>query len=316
MGVQAARRALIKADLSPSKIDHLIVATATPEQPIPSTACMIQDEIGATKAAAFDVAAGCTGFIYALTIGNALIGSGDCGNVLVIGAETLSRIVDWTDRSSCVLFADGAGAVVLQATDSGTGLISSVLGADGFGRNYLEVSAGGSRLPASHETVDGKLHYVRMNGREIFRFAVDKICKSVRQVVLKAGLTPKDIALIIPHQANRRIIEASARALKIKEEKFFVNIDRYGNTSSASIPIALSEAVEAGKVKRGDYLVLVGFGAGLTWGAVLLRWGESPTVSALETYWDKLKTSPFFREIRHAKRRLDRVKLGDWFDRP
>lgn len=279
MAVRAGQNALAVADLSPDKLDAVIVTTATPDQLVPSTASVVQDALGASKAAAFDVNAGCTGFIYGLVIGNGLIAAGTHRNVLVIGADTLSRFTDWTDRSTCVLFGDGAGAVLLQPGDAGAGVLSATLGSDGFGRDLLTVPAGGSRLPASRETVEKRQHYIQMNGREVFKFAVNKVVKATIQVVAEAGLRLEDIALVIPHQANLRIIQAAARGLKMPEDKFFVNIDRCGNTSSASIPMALTEAVEAGRLKQGDYLVLVGFGAGLTWGAAVVQWGATATVA-------------------------------------
>jgi len=310
MAVRAARNALAVADLSPRKLDAVIVTTATPDQPVPSTASVVQDALGAAHAAAFDVNAGCTGFIYGVVIANGLIAAGTHRNVLVIGADTLSRFTDWTDRSTCVLFGDGAGAVLLQPSESSAGVLSVTLGSDGFGADLLTVPAGGSRLPASQETVDKGLHYIKMNGSEVFKFAVNKVVKATNHVVAQAGLRPEDIALVIPHQANLRIIQAAARGLKMPEEQFYVNIDRCGNTSSASIPMALTEAIEGRRVKQGDYLVLVGFGAGLTWGAVLLRWGV-PAVVAQPSAWRSLLAEVATRQRRvSALVRLTRRKLG------
>jgi 3-oxoacyl-[acyl-carrier-protein] synthase-3 len=232
----------------------------------------LQDALGAVRAAAFDLSAGCTGFIYALSVASDLISSGAYDNALVIGAETLSRIVDWSDRNTCVLFGDGAGAVVLQANGADGGVLSTVLGSDGSGGNLLYLPAGGSRSPASHRTVSEGMHYLKMKGREVFRFAVRTMSNATRQVVEQAGLTLDDLVLVIPHQANQRIIEASTRSLGLPPEMVFSNLEHYGNTSAASIPIALCEAAEAGRIEQGDVVVCVGFGAGLTWGAASVRW--------------------------------------------
>ena len=309
MAVRAAQNALAVADLSPNKLDAVIVTTATPDQPVPSTASIVQDAIGASKAAAFDVNAGCTGFIYGLVIANGLIAAGTHRNVLVIGADTLSRFTDWSDRSTCVLFGDGAGAVLLQPGDAGTGVLSVTLGSDGFGRDLLTVPAGGSRLPASRETVEKHQHYIQMNGREIFKFAVNKVVKATSQVVAEAGLRLEDVALVIPHQANLRIIQAAARGLKMPEDKFFVNIDHCGNTSSASIPMALTDAVEGGRLKQGDYLVLVGFGAGLTWGAAVVLWGAAPVVAEHPAWKSLLLHAGTPRRRIRALLRLTRRKI-------
>ena len=272
MAVEAARRALEVARLSPAQLDLIIVATVTPDHLFPATACLVQDALGATHAAAFDLSAGCSGFIYALTVAAHLLETGAYQTALVIGAETLSRITDWSDRATCVLFGDGAGAVVLQAGENEGGVLATLLGADGSGGDLLMLPAGGSRWPASHRTVAEGLHYLRMQGREVFRFAVRKMPAATREVLEKAGLSLDEVALLIPHQANRRIIDAAARALGIPEEAVYVNLDRYGNTSAASIPIALCEAAEEGRIRPGDLVVCVGFGAGLTWGAAAVRW--------------------------------------------
>ena len=273
MSIRAARDALRVANANPARLDLIIVATATPDYPFPATACLVQDALGAAKAGAFDLSAGCTGFVYALAVGSQMIISGAYDQVLVIGAETLSRIVNWADRDTCVLFGDGAGAVLLQASAVPGGVLSAVLGADGSGGDLLMLPAGGSRHPASAETVAQGLHYVQMNGREIFRFATRVTAKAARQALAEADVNLEDISLFISHQANGRIIQSAAKSLKLPPEKVFVNLDRYGNTSSASVPIALSEAIEQGRVKRDDHLVMVGFGAGLTWAAVVVKWG-------------------------------------------
>jgi 3-oxoacyl-[acyl-carrier-protein] synthase-3 len=273
MAIRAAQAALRVANANPTRLDLIIVATATPDYPFPATACLVQDALGATRAGAFDLSAGCTSFVYALAVGSQMIISGAYDHVLVIGAETLSRIVNWTDRNTCVLFGDGAGAVLLQASAVPGGVLSAVLGADGSGGDLLMLPAGGSRHPASAETVAQGLHYVQMNGREIFRFATRVTAKATRQALAEADVNLEDISLFISHQANGRIIQSAAKSLKLPPEKVFVNLDRYGNTSSASVPIALCEAIEQDRVKRDDHLVMVGFGAGLTWAAVVVKWG-------------------------------------------
>jgi len=286
MAVQAAREALAVADVDPARLGLIIVATATPDYLFPSTACLVQDALGAERAAAFDLAAGCSGFVYALAVASQIIAAGAYELVLVIGSETLSRIVDWTDRATCVLFGDGAGAVLLQASEQPGGVLSSVLGADGSGGDLLIMPAGGSRQPASAETVAQRLHYARMDGREIYRFATRTMSKAAEQAVQQAGLALEQVDLVVPHQANSRIIETVAKLLKLPEEKVFVNIDRYGNTSAASIPIALCEAVEAGRIKPDNHLVLVSFGAGLTWAAAVVQWGAKIRVAPLP-WWKR-----------------------------
>jgi 3-oxoacyl-[acyl-carrier-protein] synthase-3 len=273
MAISAAQSALRVANANPAMLDLIIVATATPDYIFPATACLVQDALGATRAGAFDLSAGCTGFVYALAVGSQTIISGAYDQVLVIGAETLSRIINWADRDTCVLFGDGAGAVLLQASDVPGGVLSAVLGADGSGGDLLMLPAGGSRHPASVETVAQGLHYIHMNGREIFRFATRVTDKAARQALAEAHVNLKDISLFISHQANGRIIQSAAKSLKLPPEKVFVNLEHYGNTSSASVPIALCEAIEQGRVKRDDHLVMVGFGAGLTWAAVVVKWG-------------------------------------------
>jgi 3-oxoacyl-[acyl-carrier-protein] synthase-3 len=281
--IRAAQQALQVADLSPSKLDLVIVATTSPDYPIPSTAALVQDGIGASRAGAFDLNAACSGFVYSLSVASSLIASGVHENILVVGAETLSRWVDWTDRSTCVLFGDGAGAIVLQATDSPTGLRSCVLGSDGSGVSSLLVPSGGTKSPTTAETLKNRQTFIQMNGREVYRFAVHVMVQATEQALSSAGMSVHDIDLFIPHQANIRIIQSAMKALKIPEEKAYVNVQRYGNTSSASIPIALSEAVEAGRVNAGANLALVGFGAGLSWGAAIVHWGvdATPTPSSL-----------------------------------
>lgn len=273
---EAGEQALEVAGISAEDLDLIIVATITPDYPFPSVASIVQDGLGASRAGAFDLNAACAGFVYGLSVGTHLVASGMNQNILVIGSDTLSRVLDWTDRSTCVLFGDGAGAVVITASDQPAGLQSSVLGSDGSGFDHLIVPAGGSLEPASHDTVDRRQHYLKMNGNEVYRFAVNAMTRSTAQAIEQANLTGEDIDLFIPHQANLRIIRSAAKALNLPAEKVFTNVDRYGNTSSASIPIALCEAVEQGLVQPGYNLAFVGFGAGLTWAASVVRWTAEP----------------------------------------
>jgi len=272
LAVQASLMALEDAGMTPEDVDLVIVASASPDMFFPATACLVQARIGATRAAGFDMEIGCTGFVYALVVGSQLVKSGLYDNVLVVGAETLSRVINWKDRNTCVLFGDGAGAAVLCPVEEGRGIIGSHLGADGSGADLLKLPAGGSRLPASHETVDAGLHYVHMDGKAVFKFAVKSMNSAVQIVLNQCGKTPQDIDLLIPHQANLRIIDSACQYLGIPRDKVMINIDRYGNTSSASVPIALWEAVKGGRVSPGDFLVLVAFGAGLSWGSVAITW--------------------------------------------
>jgi 3-oxoacyl-[acyl-carrier-protein] synthase-3 len=272
LATRAAEKALAEAKVSPDEIDLIIVATATPDMFFPSTACLVQANLKAANAAAFDLAAGCSGFMYGMNTGAQFIKTGLYKKVLVVGAETLTRIMDYTDRNTCVLFGDGAGAVVLGACQPGCGIIGFHLGADGTGGDLLKLPAGGSRLPASAETVANRQHYVYMNGNEVFKFAVKVMGESAFKALENAGVTPADVDILIPHQANIRIIQSAAKRLKLPMEKVIVNIDRYGNTSSASIPIALREAIDDGRIKDGDVIVAVGFGAGLTWASCVIKW--------------------------------------------
>lgn len=272
LAVLAAQRALDDAGISPQELDLIIVATNTPDMLFPATACLVQDRLGAGQAGAFDLLAGCTGFIYALAVGSQFIAAGGAGTVLIIGAEILSRITNWRDRNTCVLFGDGAGAAVLRPVPPGYGVLATKLGAQGAGGPLLCVPAGGSRQPACPETVATDLHFIHMNGREVFKFAVKTMEESSLEVLQAAGLTPQELDFLIPHQANIRIIDAATRRLGLPLERVLVNVDRYGNTSTASIPLALEEALHQGRIKDGDNVVLVSFGAGLTWGATALRW--------------------------------------------
>ncbi len=269
----AAEEALERAGVAPSELDLIILATLTPDYGnLPATASVVQHALGASNAGAFDLGAACSGFVYGLATGSQFIQSGAYRTVLVIGAESLSRVLDWRDRTTCVLFGDGAGAVVLRATERDGGLLSFVLGSDGAGAQHLIIPAGGSRRPASHETVEQREHYIKMNGREVFKFAARILPRAINETLEKAGVKAEDVGLLIPHQANMRIINSARESLGFAEDAVFVNIDRYGNTSAASIPIALCEAIEEGKVSPGSLLAMVAFGSGLTWGSVLWRW--------------------------------------------
>jgi 3-oxoacyl-[acyl-carrier-protein] synthase-3 len=273
LAVQAARRALECSQVRPEELDLIIVATCTPDYAnMPATASLVQHALGATRAGAFDLNAVCSGFLYGLATGSQFILNGVHRAVLVIGAEVFTRILDWQDRSTCVLFGDAAGAVVLRPTSEPGGLLSFVLGSDGSGACSLYVPAGGSRQPASAETVANREHYVKMQGREVFRFATRVVPESVLQALDQAGLTTDDIDLLIPHQANVRIIDAASKRLKLPEQAVFANVERYGNTSAASIPVALCEALEEGRIHSGDTLVMSGFGAGLSWGTAVWKW--------------------------------------------
>jgi 3-oxoacyl-[acyl-carrier-protein] synthase-3 len=273
LAVHAARSAMENAGVTESEIDAVIVATITPDMLFPSTACIVQSKLGLARCVAFDISAGCSGFIYALAVGNQFIASGLYEKILVIGADTLSKVINWQDRSTCVLFGDGAGAVVLgPAEDDDSGILSIYLGADGTGAEVLMVPAGGSLRPTTYDTIDNKLHYIHMNGNEVFKFAVKIQADAAMESLRGCGLDKKDIDWFIPHQANIRIIDAAARRLDIPSSKVVCNVDKYGNTSAASIPLALDEIVRNGKVKTGDILMMVGFGAGLTWGSSVVRW--------------------------------------------
>ena len=268
----AAQRALDAAGVSAEEIDLIVVGTLTPDFPFPATACIVQQAIKATNAVCFDLSAACSGFIYALATAEKFIASGQVKKALVIGAEVLSRIVDWTDRNTCLLFGDGAGAVVLEATEGENGVLSTHMHSDG---NYWEIlyqKGAGSRYPATHQNVDDKMVYLTMQGNEVFKLAVRAMGEVCQEALEANGLTPDQVKLFIPHQANQRIVDSVGKRLGITDERAFVNLDRYGNTSAASIPIALDEAVRAGRLTEGDILLLTAFGGGLTWGASAIRW--------------------------------------------
>jgi 3-oxoacyl-[acyl-carrier-protein] synthase-3 len=268
----AARRAMERAHVTPEQLDLIIVASITPDMPFPSTACLVQQKIGAYRAAAFDIEAACAGFIYALEVGQHFIMSRTYDTVLVIGAEKLSSIVDWEDRNTCVLFGDGAGAAILQNRPNSHGLLTAVMGADGRKSNLIFMAAGGSRCPASADSVSARKHYLKMEGKETFKSAVQAMQTAAQEALRRCHIDISRIKCIIPHQANRRIIDAVAERLGAKPEQVFINLHKYGNTSAASVAIALDEAVQSGRVQRGDLLLLVVFGAGLTWGAAVIEW--------------------------------------------
>jgi 3-oxoacyl-[acyl-carrier-protein] synthase III len=272
LGAEAALRAMKKAGVTADQIDLIIVATITPDMPFPSTACLVQRKIGAKRAAAFDLEAACSGFIYALEIAQQFIMSRTYDTVLVIGAEKLSSIIDWNDRNTCVLFGDGAGAAVLQSRPGSHGLLTAVMGADGENADLLFMPGGGSRCPASVESVNSRLHFLRMEGKETFKCAVQAMQTAAEEAMQRCEIDITKIKCVIPHQANRRIIDAVGERLGAKADQLFVNVDKYGNTSAASVAIALDEAVESGRVQRGDLILLVVFGAGLTWGAAVIEW--------------------------------------------
>jgi 3-oxoacyl-[acyl-carrier-protein] synthase III len=268
----AARNALEMARVSPEDVDLVICATVTPDVPIPATACLLQHSLGCQRAAAFDLQAGCSGFIYAQSVAKQFILSGRCRNVVVVGAEVLSKFLDWSDRTTCVIFADGAGAVVMSEGSLPRGVLASALHSDGSMSDFISMDGGGSKYPASQDTLAKGMHFIKMRGNETFKIAVRSIEDVSREVLDAAGLTPDDVTWFIPHQANQRIISAVGERLGIPSERCWVNINLYGNTSAASIPIALDEAVRAGKVKEGDVILMAAFGAGLTWAASAVRW--------------------------------------------
>ncbi|HEY8731150.1 MAG TPA: beta-ketoacyl-ACP synthase III [Candidatus Limnocylindria bacterium] len=272
MSLRAGRLALEKARLRPQDLDLVIVATCSPDYIFPATACMVQDALGADRAGAFDIEAACTGFVSGVAIARGMIVSGTHQNALVIGAETLSRFLNWKDRSTCVLFADGAGAVVIEASNASVGIESAVLHSEGSKGELLMIAGGGARHPASQKTMELGQHFITMHGGEVFKLAVKSMADAAEEAIAEANLRLEDIQLMIPHQANLRIIEGVAKRLHFPMERVFVNIQKYGNTSAASIPIALCEAAAEGRLRRGDKVLLVAFGGGFTWGASVLEW--------------------------------------------
>jgi len=272
MAAEAAKKAMAHAGITPEQIDLITIATITPDMPFPSTACLVQRKIGAFRAAAFDVEAACSGFIYGLEIAQQFIMSRTYDTVLVVGAEKLSSIVDWQDRNTCVLFGDGAGAAVLQNRPNAHGLLTAVMGADGRKADLLFMAGGGSKCPATAESVASRMHYLRMEGKETFKSAVQAMQTAAEEALRRCEVDISRIKLIIPHQANRRIIDAVAERLGASQDQVFVNLHKYGNTSAASVAIALDEAIKSGRVQHGDLILIVAFGAGLTWGAAVIEW--------------------------------------------
>ncbi|MEE9259954.1 MAG: beta-ketoacyl-ACP synthase III [Candidatus Scalindua sediminis] len=272
LAIEASLRALDDAKVLPSEVDLIITSTITPDCLFPSTSCFIQEKIGANNAGAFDILAACAGFIYALTIAKNFIISGSTKTVLVVGAECLSKITDYTDRSTCILFGDGAGAAIVQRSNGKREIITTHLFADGRQADILTLPAGGSKLPTSHETVDSRSHYIQLKGKEVFKIAVNNMIDVIIKTVSENNMKVEDIDLIVPHQSNIRIIEAAMEKLNLPKEKAFINIDRYGNTSSASIPIAIDEIEKAKMLKPGNMVLLVAFGGGLTWSSSIIKW--------------------------------------------
>ncbi|MGH8022988.1 MAG: beta-ketoacyl-ACP synthase III [Limisphaerales bacterium] len=272
MAARAAEKAIKMAGITAADIDLIITATITPDVPFPATACIVQERLGAKRAAAFDIEAACSGFVFGLEVGQQFIMSRTYNTVLVIGAEKLSSIVNWSDRNTCVLFGDGAGAALLQNRENSHGLLTTVMGADGEKGDLLLMPGGGSRCPATRASVDARLHYLRMDGKQAFKSAVQAMESAAKEALARCELDVSQIKCIIPHQANRRIIDAVAERLGASAEQLFINVDKYGNTSAASVAIALDEAVSSGRVSRGDLVLLVVFGAGLTWGAAVIEW--------------------------------------------
>jgi 3-oxoacyl-[acyl-carrier-protein] synthase-3 len=271
LALKAARIALEDAGIDADKLDAIILATVTPDMPFPSTACLVQDQLNAKNAVAYDISAACSGFIFSLNTAHAMVVSGQMDTVLVIGVEVLSKVTDWQDRSTCVLFGDGAGAVVIEACEPGEGILGTYMKSNGALADLLQIPAGGSRTPASIKTLEQRNHFIKMKGDGVFKYAVRAMADASLKVLDQAGLTIEDVDFFIPHQANVRILESIAKRLKIPKEKVVINLDRFGNTSSATIPIAYDEVVKSGRVKSGDIVLLVAFGGGLTWGSVLLR---------------------------------------------
>ena len=275
MCAHIANRLLEKSKKSAEEIDVILIATCTPDFPVVATAAIVQDKIGAKNAWGFDIAAACSGFVYAMETGAKMIESGRYNNVMVMGADTMSSIIDYSDRNTCVIFGDGGGGVLLEPTDTDAGVLDSVLHTDGSGSQYLKVPAGGSVHPASKDTIEKKMHYVYQDGKTVFKFAVKKMAEVSKQILDNNGFTGSDVKLFIPHQANRRIIDAAAKRCGLRPDQILVNINKYGNTTAGTIPIALDEAVETDRLNNGDLLLLAAFGGGFTWGSMLIRWGDT-----------------------------------------
>ena len=274
MCTMIAKKLLQKSGKSAQDVDLILIATSTPDYPVVSTAALVQDKIGASNAWGYDIVAACTGFVYAMETGAKLVESGQYKNVMVIGADTMSSIVDYTDRNTCVIFGDGGGGVLLEPSEDGTGIVDSILHADGSGSKYLTVPAGGSLHPASKDTVDKRMHYVYQDGKTVFKFAVKNMAEVSKRILDRNKLTGDDIKLFIPHQANQRIIDAAARRCGLDDDKVFININKYGNTTAGTIPIALDEAVESNRLTKNDMLLFAAFGGGFTWGSMLIKWSN------------------------------------------
>lgn len=272
LGVEASKKALQSAGVKPREIDLIIVATVSGDMPLPSTASFLQYKLGAKKAAAFDLNAACSGFLYGLSVADSFIRARSFKKILLVGSEVLSKFTDWKDRTTCILFGDAAGAVVVEATDKDRGIMSTHLYSDGNLWELLYLPGGGSRFPSTKESIKKRLHYIKMRGNETFKVAVRTLEKVVIETLKANKIKPSELSLLIPHQANLRIIQATAQRLNLSMDKVVVNIDKYGNTSSASIPIALDEAVRIGRVRDGDYILLEAFGGGLTWASALIKW--------------------------------------------
>ncbi len=272
LALAAGRQALEQAQMDPAELGAVIVATCTPDYVFPATGCLVQAGLGAANAMAFDLEAACSGFLFGLTNACGMIGSGMTDSVLVIGAEVLSRITDYTDRATCILFGDGAGAMLLRRADGGGEMVYHEMGADGSWPDILKVPAGGSRHPLSHQTIDERSHYISLQGRDVFKLAVNKLTELLAHIPERTGISLDEVKLVVPHQSNIRIIRSACERGGLDPEKAYVNIERVGNTSAASIPLALAEAVERGRLERGDLVLLLAFGGGLTWGATLLRY--------------------------------------------
>lgn len=312
LAFEAAARALAVSDVHPAQLDMIVVATSTPEYIFPATASLVQDYLGARRAGAFDLSAACSGFVYGLSLAASAISSGAINTAVVIGAETLSRVVDWQDRATCILFGDGAGALVLKGSDVPGGVLSSTLRSDGSGGDLLSLyNVQNSPVPIFGTAyVNGNRQNIHMNGRQVFRFATNVVSDSIEEVVKKAHLTMADVSLVVPHQANERIIQTVAKKLKLPLEKFYLNVDRVGNTSAASIPIALCDAIKEGKLHSDDNLVFVGFGGGLTWAAAVVKWDVTPPeVSAMKRRW--LQARYGLARVRSRLRRVMR-RFGAW----
>ena len=275
MCAHIANRLLEKSKKSAGEIDVILIATCTPDFPVVATAAIVQDKIGAKNAWGFDIAAACSGFVYAMETGAKMIESGRYNNVMVMGADTMSSIIDYSDRNTCVIFGDGGGGVLLEPTDTDAGVLDSILHTDGSGSQYLKVPAGGSVHPASKDTIEKKMHYVYQDGKTVFKFAVKKMADVSKEILDNNGFTGSDIKLFIPHQANRRIIAAAAKRCGLSPDQILVNINKYGNTTAGTIPIALDEAVETDRLSNGDLLLMAAFGGGFTWGSMLIRWGDT-----------------------------------------